>query len=447
MTVPSPPPAPRVSVVLATWNWSSALACSIPSVLAQTFDDFELLVVGDGCSDDSAAVVASFGDPRIRWHNLPERTGSQVAPNNTGLALARAPLIAYLGHDDLWHPEHLAATVDALERTQADLAWGVTLLYGPPDGGLRAIAGLAPPAARVPPPFVPPSSWVHRRELLERIGRWRDHRELAEPHDHELLHRAWAAGARLAGSGELTVFKFPASWRRDVYVQRSTDEQRALLARMREPRFRERELLVALAAQAAGKLIDVGASAAGAPGELVELAKAFKGAGGALPRESRTATLRYRFDRDLPGFEWHAVERDSRWGTFQWSGPSSSPSLLLPLANDRDLDLTVHVLAPLLPSVLDSTRLEVNGERVAMRRETTAEGTTRWRARLPAAVLARSAGAVRLVFHGVATVRPCDLDPASTDRRNVGLAFHRLEVAPADEVSQHTASGRTLSDS
>jgi hypothetical protein len=91
---------PRVSVLIATYNWSAVLPFSIGSVLAQTFGDFELLVIGDGCTDDSAAVVAAIDDPRVRWINLPQNTGHQSAPNNRGLQEARGELIAYLGHDD-----------------------------------------------------------------------------------------------------------------------------------------------------------------------------------------------------------------------------------------------------------------------------------------------------------------------------------------------------------
>src|SRR6476619_7155830 len=97
-------PPPVVSVIIATYNWSSVLRYAIQSVLWQTFQDFELLVIGDGCTDDSAEVVASFTDPRIHWHNLPQNSGNQALPNHTGIDMARGQYIAYLGHDDLWYP-------------------------------------------------------------------------------------------------------------------------------------------------------------------------------------------------------------------------------------------------------------------------------------------------------------------------------------------------------
>ena len=98
------PMAPSVSVITATYNWSSVLRYAIQSVLWQSLQDFEMLIIGDGCTDDSAEVVASFHDERLLWHNLPHNSGSQSVPNNLGLEMARAPFVAYLGHDDLWSP-------------------------------------------------------------------------------------------------------------------------------------------------------------------------------------------------------------------------------------------------------------------------------------------------------------------------------------------------------
>jgi glycosyltransferase involved in cell wall biosynthesis len=121
---------PRVTVIIATYNWSAVLAHSVASVLDQTFADFELLVVGDGCTDDSGDVVTALGDPRVHWHNLPENTGHQSAPNNEGIRMAEGDLIAYLGHDDLWLPNHLEVLVNAIDGG-AEIAHGMTLTVTP----------------------------------------------------------------------------------------------------------------------------------------------------------------------------------------------------------------------------------------------------------------------------------------------------------------------------
>ena len=80
--------SPLVSVVIATYNWSEVLRWAIRSVRGQSYPHWELIVVGDRCTDDSEAVVESFGDPRIRWHNRERNAGSQSLPNNDGIAMA-----------------------------------------------------------------------------------------------------------------------------------------------------------------------------------------------------------------------------------------------------------------------------------------------------------------------------------------------------------------------
>jgi glycosyltransferase involved in cell wall biosynthesis len=106
---------PRVTVIIPTYNWSTVLSYAIRSVLRQTFTDFELLVIGDGCTDDSEQVVSAIDDPRVQWINLPVNSRHQSTPNNEGLKRASGEYIAYLGHDDLWLPHHLGVTVAALD--------------------------------------------------------------------------------------------------------------------------------------------------------------------------------------------------------------------------------------------------------------------------------------------------------------------------------------------
>jgi glycosyltransferase involved in cell wall biosynthesis len=219
---------PRVTVILPTYNWSGVLRFAIASVLRQTFTDFELLVIGDGCTDDSAQVAAEAGDPRVRWIGLPENTGHQSGPNNVGLREARGEIIAYHGHDDLWLPHHLAVMVETLESKAADLAHSLCLLVPSED---------QPGWLLVPQPelrsYAPPLCVIHRRSLTERIGGWRSHRELGTtPPDVELWRRAAASGATLTLVPRLTGIKFPASVRRDVYRTRPHREQEAWTARI-----------------------------------------------------------------------------------------------------------------------------------------------------------------------------------------------------------------------
>lgn len=230
--VPRPPRTPLVSVVIATYNWSSVLRHAIASALAQTYPEIEVIVVGDGCTDDTDEVVASFDDPRVRWLPLPRNSGSQSAPNNAGIEAARGEIVAYLGHDDLWLPDHLVRLVDVLESGRS-LATAVTLALGPPGSRHRALAGHRPFR---PGSWLPPSGLAHRRELVDAVGRWRDYRELVEPPDVEFVARAVAWAGPPGRTRALTVLKLNSAWRAGAYALRRDDEQRALAARLTRPR-------------------------------------------------------------------------------------------------------------------------------------------------------------------------------------------------------------------
>ena len=223
---------PKVTVIIPTYNWSSVLPYSIGSVLRQTMFDFEVLVVGDGCTDDSESVVASLGDPRVRWINLPANTGHQSGPNNEGLRQAKGDFVAYLGHDDLWLPHHLASLVTSIERSGGGVAHSLTVGVGT-NGELVPVS---------PWPEIdiwgPPSCTLHRKIITERIGGWRDYRELDVAPEIDLWRRARDAGFQFTFVPRLTVVKFPASMRRGVYKIRPCHEQAAWTARIEaEPDF------------------------------------------------------------------------------------------------------------------------------------------------------------------------------------------------------------------
>jgi glycosyltransferase involved in cell wall biosynthesis len=193
--------APRVTVIIATYNGARMLRCALRSALRQELADIEVLVAGDCCTDDSEQVVADAGDARVRWLNRSTNCGSQSGPNNDALALARAPYVAFLGHDDLWFPWHLSALVSELDAGCA-FAHSISA-HMAPDG----VQGFATPMTAVPP-----SSWLIRRSLLEALGGFRDHSTLSRATDTDLMYRAVKAGHRIVCVPRLSVLKFPSHW-------------------------------------------------------------------------------------------------------------------------------------------------------------------------------------------------------------------------------------------
>ena len=164
---------PRVTVVMATYNWAPVLPYSIASVLDQTFADFELRVIGDDCTDESAEVVAAIDDARVHWHNLERHHGHQSGPNNEGLARARGdhhrlpgtrrPVAAP-------PPGHPGA---GARRVEAD--GGAT---GARRHAVREPEGSAPAVARPGWRYqsgatIPPTTVVHDRDRARAVGGWR----------------------------------------------------------------------------------------------------------------------------------------------------------------------------------------------------------------------------------------------------------------------------------
>jgi glycosyltransferase involved in cell wall biosynthesis len=236
--------APVVTVIIQTYNRSNILPYVIGSVLWQTYREWELLVIGDGCTDDSAAVVARLTDPRIRFINLEQRVGDQSGPNNEGVRQARGRYVAYLNHDDLWLPDHLERTVAALEGGDADLVFTLQLEVDP-DGRVRINASHT--SGEFDPLLHPNNStWVFRRELHDRVGRQQTRDKVYTFPTRDWIFRAWRAGARMKAVAAATVVVISATTRRNVYSERQWREQDALVREISaDPAWRERRLVEA----------------------------------------------------------------------------------------------------------------------------------------------------------------------------------------------------------
>ncbi|MBN8843835.1 MAG: glycosyltransferase family 2 protein [Sphingomonadales bacterium] len=123
-------PAPRIAVIVPAYGVAHLLGEALDSLQAQSFTDWEAIVIDDGAPDDVAAAVAPYlRDSRIRFLQTPN--GGVATARNRAIAAARAPLIALLDGDDLFRPAYLGAMVAVMEAdTAASIATCNARVFG-----------------------------------------------------------------------------------------------------------------------------------------------------------------------------------------------------------------------------------------------------------------------------------------------------------------------------
>ncbi|CAN7450942.1 glycosyltransferase [Cupriavidus necator] len=209
---------PLISVVLPVYNGAADVEKAVDSILAQTFTDYELIIINDGSKDNSARVLESLSDPRIRLFH--QDNMGLAGTLNRGIGLARGRYIARQDQDDLSHPERFARQVDFLEKhpdhgllgTAAQIWVGDTATERahdhPTDHGALSFELL------FNNPFVH-SSIMMRKSTVEAVGGYTTDPARQPPEDYELWSRM-ARHGRVANLAErLLVYReVPASMSR-----------------------------------------------------------------------------------------------------------------------------------------------------------------------------------------------------------------------------------------
>jgi glycosyltransferase involved in cell wall biosynthesis len=168
---------PKVSVVVTCYNYAKYLPGCIESVLRQTWQDFEIIVVNDGSKDNTDEVIAPYlDDGRINY--IKQENAGQAHAKNTGIRNARGELIAFLDADDLWLPDKLERQIPLFDDPLIGMVYSTCSYID--DSGREIMFShesphLAPRAGKVTDflfidNFIPFSSSVVRRECLECVG-------------------------------------------------------------------------------------------------------------------------------------------------------------------------------------------------------------------------------------------------------------------------------------
>jgi glycosyltransferase involved in cell wall biosynthesis len=191
---------PLVSVVIPAYNARPYIAATIESVLAQSFQSFEVVVVDDGSTDGTGAVVREYRHPAVSV--LCQANAGTAAARNRALSVARGKFIALLDSDDLWERDYLQTMVQVLEQhPDVSIAFCDSLLFGETKFAGRTYQELYPP--NPPITFARVAGLVShvcldavlRREVFDRIGGFDE--QLRAVEDFDLWLRALHAGCRL----------------------------------------------------------------------------------------------------------------------------------------------------------------------------------------------------------------------------------------------------------
>jgi hypothetical protein len=193
----SPFPSPAVSVVMPTWNRAKVIGAAIRSVQAQSHADWELIVIDDGSTDETADIVGSLAaDRRIRYQV--QAHSGPCAARNHALRLARGALIAYLDSDNVWYPHFLAAAVELFAaRADVDCAYGAMITEWHLPAGQRILFEPFDRARLLDRNYIGMSTFVHRRSLVDRYGGFDEGLTSLEDWDLILRYTSHAPAQRL----------------------------------------------------------------------------------------------------------------------------------------------------------------------------------------------------------------------------------------------------------
>ena len=149
---------PTFSIIIPVYNVGAYIEQTLTSVFAQTLRDFEVIVIDDGSTDDTADRVKAFSN-HDALHYVYQTNAGPAAARNTGLELAKGQLIAFLDSDDLWHPRKLEAHLEQMQNhPNLGMSFNWFEVFYDRPGGQRVAPWFAPPAN-------PTLQWV---DFLER---------------------------------------------------------------------------------------------------------------------------------------------------------------------------------------------------------------------------------------------------------------------------------------
>jgi hypothetical protein len=201
---------PLVSVRIATYNRAELLTeRAIPSIINQTYQNFEIVIVGDHCTDDTEERIKKIKDKRIRFYNLPQRSYYPedplkkwlvvgAKPANTAVNMAKGDWIATLDDDDVYRPNHLQTLVNLALENKSEMAYSA-LIWNYKDGKHKLLWSDPPRSGNFSM-----MGALYLRALADFIQTDEQGWAVREPQDWYLARRMLEAGVKIASKKIVT---------------------------------------------------------------------------------------------------------------------------------------------------------------------------------------------------------------------------------------------------
>lgn len=211
-----PDESPLVSITIPTYDRGRLIVeRTLPSIFAQTYQNFEVIIVGDCCVDNTPDILAQVTDPRVKFINLPKRTKypndptlrwfiSGVGPSNYGIDIAKGKWICYFDDDDIMAPHYIEDLLRFAQKGNYEFVAG---LYEEERNGVKNVVGHRTSKM---PEFGGHSTWIYRsylRFFKYNINSWR--KSYNRPQDIDMLLRMLRAGVRMEGMNKVVSYIRP----------------------------------------------------------------------------------------------------------------------------------------------------------------------------------------------------------------------------------------------
>jgi glycosyltransferase involved in cell wall biosynthesis len=208
--------SPLISITIPTYDRGRLLVeRTLPSIYAQTYKNFEVIIVGDCCVDETESILRNIKDPRVRFVNLKKRTKypedptlrwfiSGVAPSNYALKIVRGKWICYFDDDDIMDTNCLENLLRFAQKGSHEFVAG---LYEEEKDGVLSIKGMR---SDTEPEFGGHSTWLYRSYLnfyKYNIDSWR--KSYNRPQDIDLQLRMRRSGVRMESLNKVVVYVKP----------------------------------------------------------------------------------------------------------------------------------------------------------------------------------------------------------------------------------------------